>query len=232
MDEFLSSDQMRALEKEAFESDLVASIKLMERAGQSVVTAIARHWPDLGSGQLVAVLCGPGNNGGDGFVVARLLAERGWKPVVYFYGNAEKLPQDAKTNYNRWIDRSAGCVIHLSFPNVTTEDVRVFNETVYDGRNAPVIIDGLFGIGLTRAASGLKPLFRLCVAHRDSDPKTHLARHVSIDVPSGLSEISETSMDPDTVFHTDLTITFHCKKKAHQNCGKFCGHLVVEDIGL
>ena len=50
------------------------------------------------------VLCGPGNNGGDGFVVARLLRERGWEVEVYLYGDAEKLPPDAKVNYERWVE--------------------------------------------------------------------------------------------------------------------------------
>lgn len=69
----------------------------MKRAGQGVVDAIFEEWPDLKkTSHRAVVLCGPGNNGGDGFVVARLLKEWGWEVEVFLYGDADKLPSDAK----------------------------------------------------------------------------------------------------------------------------------------
>ena len=74
----VTSAQMRAIERAAIESQAVTGAELMERAGAGVVAAVFEHWRDLDAGARRAlVLCGPGNNGGDGYVIARLLARRG-----------------------------------------------------------------------------------------------------------------------------------------------------------
>ncbi len=88
---------MRAIEQAAIDSGEVTGLELMKRAGQGVVDAIFEEWPDLKkTSHRAVVLCGPGNNGGDGFVVARLLKEWGWEVEVFLYGDADKLPSDAK----------------------------------------------------------------------------------------------------------------------------------------
>ena len=88
---------MRAIEQAAIDSGEVTGLELMKRAGQGVVDAIFEEWPDLKKiSHRAVVLCGPGNNGGDGFVVARLLKEWGWEVEVFLYGDADKLPSDAK----------------------------------------------------------------------------------------------------------------------------------------
>ncbi|MBO6804736.1 MAG: hypothetical protein JJ893_15885, partial [Thalassospira sp.] len=94
----------------------------MERAGLGVVEAIFEEWPELavhGRGASLPdtmknldknnafralVLCGPGNNGGDGFVVARLLKACGWAVAVYLFGDPARLPPDARINFERWQD--------------------------------------------------------------------------------------------------------------------------------
>ena len=112
MSELLTSAQMRAIETAAIESGEVTGLELMERAGRGVVEAVFEEWPKLAqSSHRAVVLCGPGNNGGDGFVVARLLKEWGWEVEVFLYGNPEKLPPDAKVNYERW--RALGAVSGL-----------------------------------------------------------------------------------------------------------------------
>jgi ADP-dependent NAD(P)H-hydrate dehydratase / NAD(P)H-hydrate epimerase len=76
----------------------------MERAGRGVVEAIFEEWPELrATSHRAVVLCGPGNNGGDGFVVARLLKEWGWEVEVFLYGDPERMPPDARVNYERWL---------------------------------------------------------------------------------------------------------------------------------
>ncbi len=77
MTELLTAAQMRAIEEAAIASGEVTGLELMERAGRGVVEAITAEWPELGAGCRAVVLCGPGNNGGDGFVVARLLWQAG-----------------------------------------------------------------------------------------------------------------------------------------------------------
>ena len=104
MTELLTSAQMRALEQAAIASGDVTGLELMERAGRGVVEAIFEEWPELAiTSYRAVVLCGPGNNGGDGFVVARLLKDWGWEVEVFLYGDAEKLPPDARVNYERWV---------------------------------------------------------------------------------------------------------------------------------
>ncbi len=103
MSELLTADQMRAIEQAAIESGEVTGLELMERAGQGVVEAIFKEWPEyVTAPKSASILCGPGNNGGDGFVVARLLHSRGWDVEVFLYGDAENLPPDARVNYERW----------------------------------------------------------------------------------------------------------------------------------
>ena len=98
MTELLTAAQMRALEQAAIDGGEVTGLELMERAGRGVVEATFEEWPELrATSHRAVVLCGPGNNGGDGFVVARLLKEWGWEVEVFLYGNAEKLPADARS---------------------------------------------------------------------------------------------------------------------------------------
>jgi ADP-dependent NAD(P)H-hydrate dehydratase / NAD(P)H-hydrate epimerase len=88
MTELLTAAQMRAIEKAAIASGEVTGLELMERAGRGVVEAIFEEWPELkATSHRAVVLCGPGNNGGDGFVVARLLKEWGWEVEVFLYGD-------------------------------------------------------------------------------------------------------------------------------------------------
>ena len=83
----LTAGQMRSLEADAIDRGRVSGAVLMERAGQGVVEAILAEWPDLADRTGAAVvLCGPGNNGGDGYVVARVLAGRGWEVEVFALG--------------------------------------------------------------------------------------------------------------------------------------------------
>ena len=104
MTELLTAAQMRAIEAAAIASGQVTGLELMERAGRGVVEAVFQEWPELRAGSYRAVvLCGPGGNGGDGFVVARLLKEWGWEVEVFLYGEVEGMPPDARVNYERWL---------------------------------------------------------------------------------------------------------------------------------
>ncbi|MEN9060099.1 NAD(P)H-hydrate epimerase [Ponticoccus litoralis] len=142
MTEVLTAAGMRAVEHAAMESGRVTGLELMERAGQGVVEAILEHWPDR---RRALVLCGPGNNGGDGFVVARLLAGLGWQVEVLLLGDADRLPPDAKVNCDRW--RRMGPVSGLTDAHMEG----------YAGDNpgVDVTVDAIFGIGLTRPFQSL-----------------------------------------------------------------------------
>ncbi len=136
MTEILTAAQMRAIEQAAIDSGEVTGLELMERAGVGVVEAILEEWPAMAlTSHKAVVLCGPGNNGGDGFVVARLLKERGWEVEVFLYGDEGKLPVDAKANCERW--KVMGSVRNLSAADIASTD-------------ADLWIDAVFGTGLTR----------------------------------------------------------------------------------
>ena len=170
-DILLTAAQMRAVEAAAIDSGTVTGLDLMERAGRGAVDAIEAEWPDLAAtpGRAV-VLCGPGNNGGDGFVVARLLAAKGWTVEVFLYGDADSLPPDARTNCARW--RDIGEVQSLS------------GEGIGSGAHIPdLAVDAVFGTGLSR------PLARdLCDAiKRHAATFTQGTKRVALDIPTGLS---------------------------------------------
>ena len=136
MTELLTAAQMRAIEAAAIASGEVTGLELMERAGRGVVEAVFAEWPELQAGSFRAVvLCGPGNNGGDGFVVARLLREWGWEVEVFLYGMPEGMPADARVNYERWL--AMGEVRGIDGNNFPEHDPRL-------------VVDALFGTGLTR----------------------------------------------------------------------------------
>lgn len=233
MTELLTAAQMRAIEQAAIESGEVTGLELMERAGQGVVEAIFEEWPELAkTDHRAVVLCGPGNNGGDGFVVARLLKERGWEVEVFLYGDAGKLPVDAKANYERWL--GMGEVRLLGFPQITPDDVERFEVAAYDISQTQVIVDAIFGTGLTRSIEGLSPLFGYNDIEVGVGKRLMPARHVAVDLPSGMYSDEPRSPTYLGWFLADMTVTFHSMKQAHLHnfTALSCGKVIVSDIGL
>ncbi|MEE9455024.1 MAG: NAD(P)H-hydrate dehydratase [Paracoccaceae bacterium] len=218
MSELLTAAQMRAIEQAAINSGEVTGLELMERAGAGVVEAILEEWPEMAlTTQKVVVLCGPGNNGGDGFVVARLLKQRGWKVEVFLYGKIEKLPVDAAVNAKRWLEMG---------------EINSIFEYKFDSsaRNS-VLIDALFGAGLTRALSDE------LVDHIVDAFFSEFV--VSIDVPSGLCLDSGSQLGRcwvNEVWHDSgfLTVTFHRKRigQCIADGPELCGKIVVADLQI
>ncbi len=196
MTELLTAAQMRAIEAAAIASGEVTGLELMERAGRGVVEAIFEEWPELkATTHRAVVLCGPGNNGGDGFVVARLLKEWGWEVEVFLYGEPEKLPPDARVNYERWLGMG---------------EVRGWDAEAIAGVQAILFVDAVFGTGLARPLPPeiAKPLSLLSTRNRS------LTRTVSVDVPSGLCADSGRFLGSSRLL-ADLTVTFHRAKVGH-----------------
>lgn len=202
MTELLTAAQMRAIEAAAIASGEVTGLELMERAGRGTVDAILAEWPELAEGpRRAVVLCGPGNNGGDGFVVARLLHERGWAVEVFLYGEAGRLPPDAQANWKRW--SAVGEVFSFdSFPQMSFWA-------------SDIVVDALFGIGLSRSIEA--PLSeKMRDLHADGDlfpeqPPT--PRYVSLDVPSGFCANSGRLLGP--VMPSHLIVAYHRLKVGH-----------------
>ncbi|MEL7462080.1 MAG: NAD(P)H-hydrate epimerase, partial [Pseudomonadota bacterium] len=176
MTELLTAAQMRAIEQAAIESGEVTGLELMERAGRGVVEAVFGEWPELGQGgHHAVVLCGPGNNGGDGFVIARRLRDKGWQVEVMLFGDAEALPADARTNYDVW--QTMGVVTRLSVAHAQ------------EGQRPALLVDALFGTGVSRAiplecASAVHATRRRPVG--DTHPWLVPFHYVAVECPSGL----------------------------------------------
>lgn len=175
---------------------------LMENAGKAVADAVSRRWPS----RPVAVLCGPGNNGGDGFVAARILAERGWPVRLALLGPQEALRGDAAWAASLW----KGLVEPLS-------------EATLDG--AGLVIDALFGAGLARPIDGVAASVIAAFNRR----ALHI---VAVDVPSGVDGGSGEirGIAPQAT----LTITFFRRKPGHVLLpGRLrCGETLVAQIGI
>lgn len=265
MTELLTAAQMRAIEQAAIESGEVTGLELMERAGQGVVDAIFEEWPELAGDAAVAegsdaylereeagdargrravVLCGPGNNGGDGFVVARLLHERGWAVEVYLYGDPEKLPPDARVNYEKW--GRLGEVQSLTA------------EAAGKGDRPILMVDAMFGTGLSRAIPLDLALAHHAVRNRDTRGlHPRLRCHVvAVDCASGFDadsgsfllppppqERGDRELNPEVwrdwfvndaskrLLPVDMTVSFHRLKVGH-SLNEYSGKLRVIDIGL
>lgn len=260
MTEVLTSAQMRAIEQAAIDSGTVTGLELMERAGAGVVRAILEEWPDLATGTPRAVvLCGPGNNGGDGFVVARLLKGRGWEVHTMLYGAPEKLPPDARVNYERWCvfdqphftmfsgqDQSAatewlgealGAQAHFAPANVPMGEQAPH---LVDFVGNVVVVDALFGIGLSRPAAETGWLTRTVRDVLGDDRYEAAYYSVAVDIPSGLCADSGRVLrvpewtDWPKVIPAGLVVTFHRAKAGHYlgEANRYCGRIVAADIGL
>ena len=182
----------------------ISGEKLMENAGAAVVREICKRWTRC----RVAVLCGPGNNGGDGFVVARLLKGRGWDVDLALLGALDALKGDAKTHAELW-----------------DGDIKPLTPDCLKG--AELVVDALFGAGLSRNVAGAAASV---LEAANSVPV------ISIDTPSGLhGSTGNVGVDGGGVIAKPcLTVTFFKKKPGHVLLPgrELCGELVVADIGI
>ncbi|MDD9715320.1 NAD(P)H-hydrate dehydratase [Dinoroseobacter sp. PD6] len=224
MTELLTAARMRAIEQAAMDSGAVTGLELMERAGRGVVEAVFAQWPDLAAAPRRAlVLCGPGNNGGDGFVIARLLHGWGWAVEVCLYGDPEKLPPDARANHDRWC--ALGPVtVHAIDPAPPQDDSLAVPERV------DLLVDALFGTGLGRPFTGPFTVFAAPAVR--AQLRADATRAVAVDLPSGLC--SDSGRILGTALPADLTVTFHACKCGHWlgDGPALCGKTVVAGIGL
>lgn len=214
--EILSTPEMYQADRDAVQSG-VASIDLMEAAGQAVVAAITTRWDPCD----VVVLCGPGNNGGDGFVIARLLNALKWPVTVYLMGDKAALKGDALANSKRW--RGKVHPLDAAFEQLVVDDRANAKPTL--------VIDAVFGAGLSKPLSGtVKSLAQLVNLSRETTPHVFV---VAVDVPSGVDGDKAFALKGIS-FQADLTVTFCRPKPAHVAlpARALCGEVLVADIGI
>ncbi len=213
----LSARQMKELDDYTIKSLGIDSIELMERASRAVTKEIVSLLPS--TDRKVVVFAGPGNNGGDGLAIGRMLGQDGYNVEVFLFNTKGHLSVECQFNRDR-LEKSENVVMHeitsqFDLPHLNKQDL---------------ILDALFGVGLTRPLSGG---FKLLVDFINNSDNTV----VSVDLPSGLSgsvECNEMEWSESSVIRADYTFTFHCLKPTMLlgDNQKFLGHVKVLDIGL
>ncbi len=212
---------MREADRLTTERYGIPSSELMENAGTAIADFLRERFPDLPHGK-VLVLCGKGNNGGDGMVVARLLKNSGASPVVFLFANPGSVEGDAAANLKRW-QQGLG-ELYVVTSEAEWESVRAALA------EADLILDALLGTGLRGPVEGLlgaviEDLNRARAKRRGQTVV------VAVDTPSGLASDAQDFGGP--VVAADYTVTLTAPKVGqlvlpHSTC---CGKLLVKDIG-
>ncbi len=194
----LTASQMQRMDRLTTERHGVPSLTLMENAGRGVVEFVAGRLGPLDS-QRIAILCGRGNNGGDGLVVARRLRERGLEPRVLLFANPSSVRGDAAVNLERLAVSGAPEVV---------ENSQAWQSVKPSLAGATLIVDALLGTGLSKPLEGF-----LLEVVRDVNAGFPAARVVAVDLPSGIS--ADTGELMGEHLRADYSVTFTAPKLAH-----------------
>ena len=204
MEFLVTAAQMKQCDEYTIRSIGIPSMVLMERAALAVVEEMQKERLDLSS---VLVVCGAGNNGGDGFAVARLLDEQGIRVTVAFEGKESSLTEETFRQKNICMK----CGIKPC--------------SNYREREYTVIVDALFGVGLSRLVEGHYAELLDWINRQN-------AVRIAVDIPSGVSADSGKILG--TAVKADLTVTFAYRKQGHilYPGTEYCGRVVRRDIGI
>ena len=211
-----TAEQMQELDRKTIETYRIPGIVLMENAGRGTTEAISAFFPDLQT-RKVAIFSGKGNNGGDGFVIARYLLNRHVSVKVYLLADPNVLRGDAEVNFQAF-KRMKGEVIPVP-------SSMEFQKVKKDLERFDLIIDGIFGTGLDAEVRGY---YREVINHLNSLQKPVVA----VDIPSGLD--ANTGKPLGTAVRATLTVTFGLPKTGHLISPgiEYVGQLRVIDIGI
>lgn len=231
MQKVLTAEEMREVDRLTTEKYGIPSILLMENAAHSVARIIAEKLGGEIAGKSFLILCGKGNNGGDGAALARILWTQGADVEIYLFGKAEDAKGDAKINFE--------ILDSISFHTNETrllryEEDNFYNQITTHAREKDIIIDALLGTGLSSKAKGIVGK----AIHQLRSVKN--VQIVSLDLPSGLNaDSNETFQENSDERHFDLnvksnlTVTFTAPKLANvlPPASNFNGELYVANIG-
>jgi hydroxyethylthiazole kinase-like uncharacterized protein yjeF len=194
----LTAAEMQRIDRLTTERYGIPSLTLMENAGRGFVEFLEERFAPLWEHRIV-ILCGKGNNGGDGMVVARLLRDRGLHPAVLLLADPEGLKGDARVNWERLAASGA--------PEVVADPAAWANR-LPDIQDATLLVDALFGTGLTKPLEGF-----FAEVVRDINAKFPRARIVAVDLPSGISADSGDLIGE--CVRAQASVTFTAPKLAH-----------------
>lgn len=204
---------IKEIDAYTIQNEPIASIDLMERASQTLTSAIADTWDTQTS---FVAFAGSGNNGGDALAVSRLLIQQGYKVSVYLINTKGQLSADCEVNKQRLLQMA-----DIDFHEITSQ----FTPPKLSADS--VVIDGLFGSGLNKPLSGG---FAAVVKYINASQ----AQVVSIDMPSGLMGEDNSGNNRDCIIRADVTLTLGLPKLAFlfAENQEFIGRLELLDIGL
>jgi NAD(P)H-hydrate epimerase len=234
----LSAEQIREIDRLTVEHYHTPSLLLMEAASAACMEAVRVRMDGDVAGKTALILCGKGNNGGDGAALARAMSREGMHCSVVLFGKLSETSGDARTNFesvSRLASFEAGsseAPPPLTF--IECESVAAWEQMARPRRAYDVIVDALFGTGLTRPLEGvfIKVIEHLSMLKEARDRVSGVRPLVlSIDIPSGLNADQSKPIGPTV--QTDLTVTFTAAKSANV-LAPACylgGELIVADIG-
>ncbi len=207
------SEQIREIDEYTILYEPVSSIDLMERAASQLFRWITEH---ISRSERTVIFIGPGNNGGDGLALSRMLALSSYNVEVYNISISEKFSPDWQINRKRLESETIIRINNLSVP----DEFPVVNE-------GDIIVDAIFGSGLTRSVEGLPgEIIRLinCTG----------AKIISVDIPSGLFGEDNRNNTYDTVIRADYTLSFQFPKLASMfsENAPYAGEWIILPIGL
>ncbi len=210
--EYITPEEMRLAERDSWKRGMTVEL-LMENAGRGIANVIGIDFGPL-TGVKIVVVCGSGDNGGDGFVTARYLAQAGARvTVILLVKPAEIKTNEAKDN---WIRLSNAERLILD----SAEELKKHGSIMND---AAVVVDAIFGTGISGAIR--EPAATAIRMINGSH-----AKKVSIDIPSGLDPGTGEAKDPTVM--ADMTATLHMKKIGLKGNGRYSGRIVVIPIGI
>ncbi len=213
----LTAAEMREVDRLTTARNRIPSGVLMENAGKSVAQFIQRRFSSLGP-YVILVLCGKGNNGGDGFVVARQLLERGATPEVILFCDPSEVKGDAQDNLRRWENASGELHVVRSSAELGEWRSKLCS--------CDILIDGLLGTGVRGPVEGV--LLSVIESVNQCSPRPAV---IAIDIPSGLH--ADTGAVQGAAIVADYTVTFTAPKLGmfQGNASQYVGQLIVRDIG-
>jgi NAD(P)H-hydrate epimerase len=225
MQKVLTAAQMREVDRLTTERYGIPSIILMENAAHAVARVITEKLGGSVKGKSILILCGKGNNGGDGAALARILWQQGAKVSVYLWGKWQDTSGDARTNFQILLTLRAFTFIEVE----SIEELLEHWQWIRSQADIDVIVDAVFGTGLNRKLDS--DHFSFLDIARDYTIDRHHSLVVAVDIPSGLNaDGGEPSTCP---LEADVTVTFTAPKPALvlPPSNSECGELVIASIG-
>ena len=234
---YVTAFEMQEIDRRAIQEFGIPSILLMENAGRSVADEICkivnaktgsvsseRGSPAPASANHIAIFCGKGNNGGDGFVAARHLINRGFQVNVFFFQNSSEMKPDPLINFKilqKMTARAAQAAL-LLIDCTNTFNLAEMKQAI---DRSSVVVDALFGIGLSKPIDNpFKTVIQLI-----NQSETNV---VSVDIPSGLH--ADTGEVMGVCIQADTTVTLALPKKGFllNRAGRYTGKIIVADISI